>query len=454
MAASAVLVGLLAAPFPVHAQINGWMSQMNPWGPTYNPHTAPNIMTPRMNYTPPVTIPQTIRQFNPQMNFPQANFPQSYSPQGPFSGFQAYSSYPQNYGPMVGMDYQAQGPSYSQASPGRTRRPEPTAPPTQAGTGGLKVTITQSARGGTVTLPGSNIPIQGFGAQTPFGYQNNYPYAPLPTDNGPALLGGYYYGNYTDTYCAGAGYAPSVYSVYSGLPQYIYNVGTGLTVVGDPYYPVYVTPYQPYSDPQVTYNQYNSQTNYQTNNQYNYYGSDGNVAKQTEDSRRSAVPADSYQAAFGDIERAWKTGDLRLLQSHIRDNDTRLSVYFQGKYSYSVASGDFLQITRDAFDRLHTVSFQFTRLRKAQNGDVTAYGKQLYRTSGAAAASDDVTAKGDTVPFRTDGTTPPDDTQPYDRAGDPTGAQEKTVYVSYILRRYDNGWDIIGIDTSPTELAK
>jgi hypothetical protein len=469
-AASAVLAGLLLGPLPAQAQINGWMNQMNPWGPTYNQHTATNIMTPHMNSSPLPTPSQsysqnTFRQYNSQPNYPQAYSARSYYPQMPSSNYQSYPTYQQYSGPATGNQYQGQTQSSPIGQPVQTRRPQPPTSTTgpngtivRTGPGGIKVTIYPQIHGGVQHLQGSNIQIHGIGIDTPYGYQNNFPYPSI--SNGPALLGGYYYGNYTDTCYAGGGYVPSIYSVYSGFPQYIYNVGTGLTVVGDPYYPVYATSYLPFSAPTepVTYNQNNYQTNYnyQTNNQYNYYG-DGQK-KQTGDTTegRPAVPVDSYQAAFGDIEQAWKNGDLSALQNHIRDTDTRISVYFKGKYSYSIASGDFVQITRDAFDRLHTVSFEFTRLRKAKNGDVTAYGKQVYRTGDVASdnSSDDLTAKGDTVPFRTDGTQSGDDAQPYDRASDPTTGQEKTVYVSYILRRYGDHWDIIGIDTSPTELAK
>ena len=62
-------------------------------------------------------------------------------------------------------------------------------------------------------------------------------------DGQVALLGGYYYGNYCDTYY-GAGTYPSVYYDYAGFPEYIYN--PSVVVLSQPYYPVYDTSYLPF----------------------------------------------------------------------------------------------------------------------------------------------------------------------------------------------------------------
>ena len=191
---------------------------------------------------------------------------------------------------------------------------------------------------------------------------------------GPSLLGGFYYGNYCDTYSGGGTY-PSVYSTYTGFPPYIYNPGVVYQTLAQP---VYLTDPLPFNPPQyqVTYNQ------------TNYYVTSEDKAAEIEDGGapakkavHQAYPADSYQAAFADIERAWTDGNLDLLKNHLRSSDTKVSVFLSSKYKYSLNSSDFAQITRDAFDRLDTVSFQFTRLRKAKNGDVTAYGKHVYRVA-------------------------------------------------------------------------
>ena len=113
-----------------------------------------------------------------------------------------------------------------------------------------------------------------------------------------------------------------------------------------------------------------------------------------------------------------------------------------GKYSYSIASSDFSQITRDALDQLHTVSFNFTRLRKAKNGDVIAYGTHVYRATGS---TDTGGADAGTVPFDQAGSDPSADGSALE--------PDKTVYVSYTLRRYGNEWDIVATDSANHDLA-
>ena len=288
-------------------------------------------------------------------------------------------------------------------------------------------------------------PGNGFGSN-----QNNYIYGtainPMPVIAGaPPLLGGYYYGNYCDAAVPSYTY-PSVYSTYAGFPRFLFN--PTVIVVSQPYSPVYVSAYLPFNPPtySVTYNQ------------TNYYFASENQARDLEaggdqaaEARRNAYSYDSYQAAFADIARAWTNGDSSLLRRHLRDSDTRLSVFLNNKYSYSIASGDFLQITRDALNSLNTVSFEFTRLRKAKNGDVTAFGKHVYRTADASAnAGND--SGGETVPFDQSGSlsknSPTDD--------EPTGPireAAKTVYVSYTLRHGEGQWYLIATDSSAQSLT-
>jgi len=257
--------------------------------------------------------------------------------------------------------------------------------------------------------------------------------API-TGGGPALLGGYYYGNYCSNYAPNS--YPSVYSGYSGFPQYIYS--TNVTVVGSMDQPDYSTPPLPFYTPvyQTTYNQ----------NNY-YVATPERVAQLQEGGEQAkaalehAYPANSFQAAFADIAHAWTDGTIDLVRKHLRDPDTRISVFLDGKYSYSIASSDFSQITRDALDRLHTVLFNFTRLRKSKNGDVTAFGSHVYRATDTSDAGSDTA----TVPFDQSGTDPSAD-------GSTLGA-EKTVYVSYTLRRYGTEWDIVATDSANHDLA-
>lgn len=271
-------------------------------------------------------------------------------------------------------------------------------------------------------------------------YNNHHDYGNYPA-YAPPLLGGYYYGNYSSIAASTSTY-PSVYSVYSGFPQYIYGGGSGVVVIGQPYQPVYDTTFLPFSAPtySATYNQNNYYVANEARVQQLQAGGD-----QAQEAIRNAWPAGSYQAAFGDIARAWTDGDIALLKKHLRDDDTRLSVSLNKKYAYSLKSADYSQITRDALTRLGTVSFEFTRLRKAKNGDVTAYGTHTYRAGEATAES--AGPDGATVPFDQSG---PTDSQT--NATDSTGPA-KTVYVSYTLRHQADQWYIVSVDSSDTSLV-
>jgi len=263
--------------------------------------------------------------------------------------------------------------------------------------------------------------------------------------NGPIYLGGYYYGaycsvpTYPDTYY-------SVYSFYDGLPEFICS--PGVIVLGQPYYPVYDTPYQPFN---ADY----GQTTYNTTNNFNYYLNNANPSSSGVPNTEPANPLPahpsfspgSYQAAFTDIEQAWLDGNIDLIYSHLRDSDTKISVNLKSKYAYSISSDDFAGITRDAFTSLNTVSFRFTRIRVAKNGDVTAYGKHVYLPPSTTSSSDN--SSGDstgTVPFDQSDSLPPGTSR--------RNGQEKTVFVSFTLRHGQDQWYLISVDSSPDPIVQ
>lgn len=297
-----------------------------------------------------------------------------------------------------------------------------------------------SGNGPVVTLPNEpSYPpsgvLPGRAFTPPVGPANGYFSGQAPiTGGGPALLGGYYYGGYCNN-GGGRHEYPSVYSNYGGFPQYIYS--PNVVVVSNDDQPDYSTPSLPFATPvyQTTYNQNNYYV--ATPERVDELQAGGAQAKAA---LEHAYPASSFQAAFADIAHAWTDGDIDLVRKHLRNNETRVSVFLDGKYSYSIASSDFSQITRDALDKLHTESFNFTRIRKAKNGDVTAFGSHVYRASDASGGADST----GTVPF--------------DQAGDgSTDADNlgtaKTIYVSYTLRRYGTEWDIVATDSASHDLA-
>lgn len=254
---------------------------------------------------------------------------------------------------------------------------------------------------------------------------------------GPNLTGGFYFGGYTNTW-EDYGTFPTVYSVYDGFPSYLYDSGPGIVTYNPVAEPVYYSAPQPFTPPvyQVTFNQ----NNYYVRTPSHAARIHADLSQGTAKARaavKTAYPADSFQAAFADIERAWNAGDVGLLKNHLSADGSKIRVSLNGSYKYSLNPSDFTKITHDAFDHLDTVSFKFTELQKAKNGDLTAYGTHVYRLS-------DNTGNGAVVPFDADSA--------------PTGASgtagEKTVYVSYTLRHGDNGWYITAIDSSLKPLVK
>jgi len=248
------------------------------------------------------------------------------------------------------------------------------------------------------------------------------------------FISGFFYGNY----CASPVYActyPSVYSNYYGLPEYIST--PGVIVLSDPYCPDYVTPYQSFDPGATVYNT--------TNNYYLEEANPNNATDTPQDSGDSSqhpsFAPGTYQAAFVDIENSWMDGNLDLLTGHLRDTASKVDVSLDGKYAYTLSSDDFAQITHDAFANINTVSFKFSRLRKASNGDVTAYGKHVYVPD--AVGSED--SNSSTVPFDQP------DNSPSAQTGE--ASDQKTVYVSFTLHNQDDQWYIIAVDSSTSPLV-
>jgi hypothetical protein len=279
-------------------------------------------------------------------------------------------------------------------------------------------------------------------------------YTPI-NHSGPQYLGGYYYGNYCNTSYYPDTY-PNIYSTYDGLPGYISN--PSVVVLGQPAYPQYAGSSQAYyPDPsQPTNVTYNTQNNYNTNNYYAPSAATPTPDPQaaTESSpKKASFDVGSYQAAFADIAKAFTDGNIDLIQAHLRDSDTKVSVNLKSKYAYSISSDDFAKITKDALANLNTVSFDFTRLRKAKNGDVTAYGTHTYLVVTQASAP-----TADTTPSKTSSdddtaTVPFDQPDSADTKATVGSVISKKVYVSFTLRQSDSQWYIVSVDSSANPLV-
>lgn len=400
------------SPFDVQAAPQQQMQQRN--APIFNRQVLPNrtpVITQYPLQRPVFSGPSYPDQNRGPINSQRAYPGQSGRPQAPSRQSYGANAYPYNNGPQFNIQAGIQ--------PQRSVR------------------VTTPI--GPETLPRNGYyPIYGGAPGYNYGYGGSYGYGNGVTVVGnPSFLGGYYYGNYCDV-SFGVNTYPSIYSAYSGFPTYIYSPAS-VVVLSDPYAPVYATGYQPFYTPSypVVYNENTYYVGSQVRAQ-EITGSDDTARRAA---LRTAYPEGSYQAAFGDIERAWLDGNVAALQKHLRGGDVKLSVFFKGKYAYSIATSDYTQITRDAFDKISTVSFKFDRLRKAKNGDVTAYGTHVYR---GTSSSEEANADG-TVPFSTDGSG-----VTFDNTTNAAPGVEKTIAVAYTLRHQGGQWDIVAINSTPT----
>lgn len=116
----------------------------------------------------------------------------------------------------------------------------------------------------------------------------------------------------------------------------------------------------------------------------------------------------SLSEALRDIRRGWETGNVDLLMDHVRRN-SRIDVYLNNEYSYTVDARDYEEMTYDAMKTIRTVSFKFTKVRQRDSREAVAYGEHTY----------------------------------YDDFGYYYGGGiRKTVHVSYTLSRDGNEWYI------------
>ncbi len=120
-------------------------------------------------------------------------------------------------------------------------------------------------------------------------------------------------------------------------------------------------------------------------------------------------PDDGLKAAVDDIQKAWQDRNIQLLVKHLR-SDAQVAVYLRGKYQYSLDSGDYGDMTRDAFHATKTVSFTLDGVQRKEDGVYVVTGRHLYK--------------------------------------DKDGA-EHTVHVSYVLERTDGGYYITQVGTDP-----
>jgi hypothetical protein len=129
---------------------------------------------------------------------------------------------------------------------------------------------------------------------------------------------------------------------------------------------------------------------------------------------RESRASESLADAVEDVRKAWLNGDFERLKARIRDNG-KVRIYLRGKYKYSISTGDFAQMTRDAMSRIDTSSFELNAPQRLEDGRAFVSGKHVYR--------------------------------------DPDG-EKREVFVSYVLERDSGRWKIVEAGSGSAAIAK
>ncbi|MGC8667448.1 MAG: hypothetical protein ACP5VE_04945, partial [Chthonomonadales bacterium] len=129
---------------------------------------------------------------------------------------------------------------------------------------------------------------------------------------------------------------------------------------------------------------------------------------------RYEVPDSDLQRAIDDIRDAFRTGDVNPLVS-VTDPSVKIAIFLKGKYEYSIAVNDYLDMTRDALNAADTITFDLYRVHRRAEGVYVVSGKHVYRN----------------------------------RDG-----EVHTVYVSYVLERINGRWVITQIGTAPDRIRE
>ena len=90
-----------------------------------------------------------------------------------------------------------------------------------------------------------------------------------------------------------------------------------------------------------------------------------------------------------------------------------VAIYLRGEYQYSLKGGDYLSMTRDAFESTKTVSFALDKVQHKGEGIYTVSGRHVY--------------------------------------ADRTGANH-AVLVSYVLEKFEGEYYLAQVGTAPEKL--
>jgi nitric oxide synthase oxygenase domain/subunit len=114
-------------------------------------------------------------------------------------------------------------------------------------------------------------------------------------------------------------------------------------------------------------------------------------------------------AATNELTEAFSQGNVDSLVALI-DPNVSIAIYLRGKYKYSLASNDYVDLSRDAIQSTQTTGFNLTTLRQRAPGVFSVSGTQTYT----------------------------------DHNGN-----SRTVYVSYGLQDFGGQWTLTQVGTAP-----
>jgi len=117
--------------------------------------------------------------------------------------------------------------------------------------------------------------------------------------------------------------------------------------------------------------------------------------------------------AVYDIEDSFRNEDITLL-ARVTDPNTKIAIFTEGKYDYSLEPNDYLDMTRDFTRSVRTTSFEAYRVHYRASGVYQVFAKHVYR----------------------------------DQDG-----RSKTVYLCMVLERIGGQWTLTQIETSPERLG-
>lgn len=211
-----------------------------------------------------------------------------------------------------------------------------------------------------------------------------------------------YYPCYSLDYLPGAT-CLSPYAYYLGaFPAYISAGNVDYAPPDEAYVPT------PLYTPEGAYQGYQPE-NPDNNGLTQAPSSQGGYRISEETQANTEKPDDEVKAAVDDIMNAWKDRDIQSLVKHVR-KDSQIAVYLRGKYQYSLDSGDYVDMTRDAFSATKTVRFVLDNIQRKQDGVYVVTGHHVYKDNSGA---------------------------------------EHTVHISYVLERADDGYYITQVGTDP-----